>query len=188
MKTSEPRTHLLAAQLLVQFRNIIVPLSLVKVTGNRISQAVLLCELPDGELPSVIPGPAERTNSSSRLAARERSSSQRESRHSVHHKHKDCPTENLCWIAQAIPVTGRGNLQGCEMLRIPHCLDNRLTDGGRPRSTPHEHYFSASGTHFWQRMSKPQGLVRLEGLVKLKKLIRIIMSWTRDLPACNTVP
>jgi hypothetical protein len=39
------------------------------------------------------------------------------------------------------------------MLRIPHCLDNRLTDGGevvslthRPRSTPHKH-FSASGTH-----------------------------------------
>jgi hypothetical protein len=36
------------------------------------------------------------------------------------------------------------------MLRIPHCLDNRLTDGGkvvspthRPRSTPHKHYFSA---------------------------------------------
>jgi hypothetical protein len=37
----------------------------------------------------------------------------------------------------------------------PHCLDNRLTDGGkvvspthRPLSTPHKHYFSAFGTHF----------------------------------------
>jgi hypothetical protein len=28
---------------------------------------------------------------------------------------------------KAIPVTGLGGLQGCEMLRIPHCLDNRLT-------------------------------------------------------------
>jgi hypothetical protein len=39
--------------------------------------------------------------------------------------------------SKAIPATGR------EMLRIPHCLDNRLTDGGRivsltyrPLSTP----------------------------------------------------
>jgi hypothetical protein len=55
----------------------------------------------------------------------------------------------------AIPVTGRGGLKGCEMLRIPHCLDSRLTDGGlvvslkkRPRSTPQKYYFPASGTHF----------------------------------------
>jgi hypothetical protein len=27
---------------------------------------------------------------------------------------------------KAIPVTGRGGLKGCEMLRIPHCLDIRL--------------------------------------------------------------
>jgi hypothetical protein len=53
------------------------------------------------------------------------------------------------------PVTGRGSLQDCEMLRITHCLGNRLTDGGevvspthRPHITPQEHYFSASGTHF----------------------------------------
>jgi hypothetical protein len=32
--------------------------------------------------------------------------------------------------SEAIPVAGRGGLQGCEMLRIPHCLDNQLTDGG----------------------------------------------------------
>jgi hypothetical protein len=45
--------------------------------------------------------------------------------------------------SKAIPVTVRGSLFGCEMLRIPHCLDSRLTDGGklvspthRPRSTP----------------------------------------------------
>jgi hypothetical protein len=61
------------------------------------------------------------------------------------------------------------------MLRIPHCLDNRLTDDGevasskqRPRSAPQKYYFSASGTHFCSRLNKPQGLVRLEGLSKLK--------------------
>jgi hypothetical protein len=30
---------------------------------------------------------------------------------------------------KAIPVPGRGGLQGCEMSRIPQRLDNRLIDG-----------------------------------------------------------
>jgi hypothetical protein len=28
-----------------------------------------------------------------------------------------------------ITVTGRGGLQSCEMLKFPHCVDSRLTDG-----------------------------------------------------------
>jgi hypothetical protein len=71
------------------------------------------------------------------------------------------------------------------MLRIPHCLDSQLTDGGkavsplhRPRSTPQKHYFSASGTHLGKRLRKPQGLVPSEGLGKLKKLIHLITSQT----------
>jgi hypothetical protein len=31
---------------------------------------------------------------------------------------------------KAVPVTGHGGPQGFEMLRLPHFLDNRLTDGG----------------------------------------------------------
>jgi hypothetical protein len=31
---------------------------------------------------------------------------------------------------KAIPVTGRGDPCGCETSRLPHFLDNRLTDGG----------------------------------------------------------
>jgi hypothetical protein len=41
------------------------------------------------------------------------------------------------------------------MLRIAHCLDNRIIDGGKvvspmhqPHFTPQKHYFNASGTHF----------------------------------------
>jgi hypothetical protein len=30
-----------------------------------------------------------------------------------------------------IPTIGHGGLQGCEMLRITHCLDSRLTDGAK---------------------------------------------------------
>jgi hypothetical protein len=46
---------------------------------------------------------------------------------------------------RAIPITGRGGPWGCEALRVPHYLDNRLTDGGkvgsimcRPPFTPQE--------------------------------------------------
>jgi hypothetical protein len=44
-----------------------------------------------------------------------------------------------------IPVTGHGGPYGCETSRLPHYLDNRLTDGGtvvslthRPPFTPQE--------------------------------------------------
>jgi hypothetical protein len=61
------------------------------------------------------------------------------------------------------------------MARIAHCLDNRLRDGGnivrpthRPPSTPQKRVF-VSGTHICQRMSKPQGLAKLEEPGKFKK-------------------
>jgi hypothetical protein len=64
---------------------------------------------------------------------------------------------------KAIRVTGHGGLLGYEMLRILHCLDSRLIDGGeivgltcQPHSAPQKHNFSASGTHFCLRLSKPQ--------------------------------
>jgi hypothetical protein len=52
------------------------------------------------------------------------------------------------------PLTGRAGLKGCEMLRIPYCLDSRLTDGGKAVSPTHRPSFtprkliSDSGTHF----------------------------------------
>jgi hypothetical protein len=73
------------------------------------------------------------------------------------------------------------------MLRISHCLDNRLTDGGkfvspmhRMRSTLQKHYFSASGTHFCYRLSKSQGLIRPEGLGKLEKSTTITSTNTNN--------
>jgi hypothetical protein len=86
------------------------------------------------------------------------------------------------------------------MLRISQCLDSRLTDGSkavspthRPRSTPQKRYFCVSqkryfcvsGTHFCWRLSEPQGLVRRKGL---GKFIDLIVSPTRDLPACGIMP
>jgi hypothetical protein len=81
------------------------------------------------------------------------------------------------------------------MLRIPHCIDNPLADSGKvvspmhqPRSTLQKHYFSATGTHFCQRFCKPQAIVWLEGLGKLKKIIYHNRSQTSDLPVCSIVP
>jgi hypothetical protein len=62
------------------------------------------------------------------------------------------------------------------MLRIPHRLDSRLTDGGKavsltrrlPFNVPE--IFQGSGTHFCWRLSKPHGLMRSRGLGKLIKI------------------
>jgi hypothetical protein len=64
------------------------------------------------------------------------------------------------------------------MLRIPHCLDNLLTDRSKVVSPTHplhfipqkHYYFYVSGTHFCYRPSERQGLVRPEGLGKFKKI------------------
>jgi hypothetical protein len=62
--------------------------------------------------------------------------------------------------SKAIIVTGHGGLLGCEMLRIPHCLENRLTDGGEvvsltqwPHSTPQKYFLFVSGTHICYRLA-----------------------------------
>jgi hypothetical protein len=61
------------------------------------------------------------------------------------------------------------------MLIIPHCLDIQLTDGDklfslklRAHSTPQKYYFSGSDSHFYLRLSLPEGLMRQEGSGKLK--------------------
>jgi hypothetical protein len=36
--------------------------------------------------------------------------------------------------SKTVPVRDRGDLQGCEMLRIPHVLDNQLINGGNTQA------------------------------------------------------
>jgi hypothetical protein len=43
---------------------------------------------------------------------------------------------------KAIPVTGHGGPYGCETLRLPHYLDNRLTDDGKVFSLTHRPPFT----------------------------------------------
>jgi hypothetical protein len=50
-----------------------------------------------------------------------------------------------------IPVTGHGGPQGFETSRLPHFLDNQLTDGGQVISLMHHLLFTPRkipGTHF----------------------------------------
>jgi hypothetical protein len=80
------------------------------------------------------------------------------------------------------------------MLKIPHYLDDGLTDGGeivsltrRPLSTSQKH-FSVCATHFCKTPSKPQGLVRQQELNKFKKFIHLMTPRTRNLPDCSILP
>jgi hypothetical protein len=65
--------------------------------------------------------------------------------------------------SEAILVTGLGSLRvyGSETLRIPYCLESRLTDGSKAVSPTHRQCSIPQ---------KPQGLVTPEGLGKLKKI------------------
>jgi hypothetical protein len=77
----------------------------------------------------------------------------------------------LCVKGRVIPVTVRGGPLGCEMLRFPHFLNNRLTDGGkvlsltsRPPFTPQEDSWYL---FLLRSLVDPRAIVRLEGLGKL---------------------
>jgi hypothetical protein len=72
---------------------------------------------------------------------------------------------------KAIPVTGLGCPQGCETSRLPHFLDNRLTDGGEVVSLKHRPPFTprkVPGTLSVRGSVDPRAIVRLEGLGKLE--------------------
>jgi hypothetical protein len=70
---------------------------------------------------------------------------------------------------KVIPVIGRGGPYGCETSRLPHFVENRLTDERllcllsghtlNPRKTP--------GTNFAKGSIDPRDIVRLKGLGQL---------------------
>jgi hypothetical protein len=72
--------------------------------------------------------------------------------------------------------------------RLPHFLDNRLTDGGvavsltrLPPFTPS----TISGTHFCYRLSRHQGHTAAGRIRSIEKSSDLIGNQTRDLQACS---
>jgi hypothetical protein len=77
------------------------------------------------------------------------------------------------------------------MSRLPHFLDNRLTDSGEVVSLMRWLPISPrkfSGTHFCWRLSRPQSHSVAGRIRSTEKSNDLIGNRTRDLPACSIVP
>jgi hypothetical protein len=73
------------------------------------------------------------------------------------------------------PTLSRQSAHGDKVVSLAHC-------------TPQKHFY-ASGTHLYLRLSKPQGLVRVEGLGKIRGGgLFTLASRTHDFSACSIVP
>jgi hypothetical protein len=74
--------------------------------------------------------------------------------------------------SKAIPVTGRGGLQGCGTSKISYFLDNRLTYGDEVVSPPRRPRFARKNNFLVlisvRALVNPRATVRPEGLGKLK--------------------
>jgi hypothetical protein len=89
-----------------------------------------------------------------------------------------------------MPVTMLRGPQGCETSRLPHFLDNRLTDGVQDISLKHRSLFTPQEDSWYSFLleADPKAIVRLEGSGKLKASNDLIRNRTRDLPACSIMP
>jgi hypothetical protein len=89
---------------------------------------------------------------------------------------------------KAIPVTGCGSPQGCEWSRLPHFLDNQLTDGSvvvrlmLAALYPPGRFLLPISVR--DRVD-PRAIVQLERLGQLKKSNDLIGTRTRNLLACS---
>jgi hypothetical protein len=92
---------------------------------------------------------------------------------------------------KAIPLTGRSGQQGCDTSRLPHLLENRVTDGGEVISIMRQPPFTPGrflGLISVRGWVDRRVIVRLEGLGQLKHSSDLIGNRNRDLPACSMVP
>jgi hypothetical protein len=84
---------------------------------------------------------------------------------------------------KSILETARGGPYICETSRLPHFLDNRVTDGGEVVSLTRGLPIilrKISGTHFCQKLSRPQGYSTSGRVRSIEKWDDLIGNWTRD--------
>jgi hypothetical protein len=92
---------------------------------------------------------------------------------------------------KAIPVTGHGGPQCCETLRLPHFLDNQLTEGSEVVSLTDQLPFTPRKipcTHFCYRLCRPCGHSAAGRIRSTEKSNDLIGNQTRNLPAHSIVP
>jgi hypothetical protein len=90
--------------------------------------------------------------------------------------------------SKTLPVTFRGNRQVCETSRLPHFLENRLTDGGKVVSLKQGPSFTVRqifGTCFCQNLSRSQEHNAAGRITATEKFCELIGNLTRGLPACS---
>jgi hypothetical protein len=94
-------------------------------------------------------------------------------------------------LSKAIPVADRGDPEGCETLRLPHFLYNRLTDGGEVVSLTRRPPFTLikiSVTHFFKRLSRSQSHSAAGRTSAIEKSSYLFGNRYRDLTVCIIVP
>jgi len=91
------------------------------------------------------------------------------------------------------PCTGRDRPWGCHENEVPTFQNNRHMKVVRLSALRTGRHYPPSpgnipGTHFCDRLSRPQGHSGAGRIIPIKNSIDIAWNRTRDLPACSAVP
>jgi len=96
--------------------------------------------------------------------------------------HWDRPLNTVKGKGKAVPLQASSGPEGSRKLRFPDYMTKAPTH--RPPLPPG----NAPGTHFCQRLSRPQGHSAIGRIMSMKKSSDIIWNRTSDLPICSTAP
>jgi hypothetical protein len=92
---------------------------------------------------------------------------------------------------KATPLQALTGPEGSRRLRLPDFLRQSAHEGGRVVSPTHRPPLppgNIPGTHFCNRLSRPQGHSAAGRIMSMKNSNDTIGKWPRDLPVCSAVP
>lgn len=91
---------------------------------------------------------------------------------------------------KAVPATSHGDPKDCQMSRLPHYLDNQITDGSELISLMNRPLSIAkmTGTHFCSKLNRHHGHSAAEGIGSTEHSNHFVVNRTRGLPTCGIVP
>ena len=91
---------------------------------------------------------------------------------------------------KAVPLQTCSGPEGSRNLRFPDFMTT-AQEGGKVVSLTHQPHLApgnSPGTHFCQRLSRPQGQSAIVRIMSKENFIDTIWDRTSDLPICSTVP